>query len=254
MARKIPDENRYLKILTDTLDITFRNDDKILIESSKTLRLVIGILGMALPLFLWLSLYVFSGHCEPLDSISHYFFTKASTFFIGIISVLAIFFMIYKGYDSTDFFVSSLAGLAAILLLLLPTGNIVQDLEESHDYIVTVWTYVHPQSDYRQVAHFIFAALFLGSLAYMSICQFTKSDLHPGERKSEKILRNRMYRVFGSIMILALVLIFLGTKGYIMPVESYNRYHLTFWMEAVAVESFGISWLIKGGAICKDKS
>ncbi len=63
-----------------------------------------------------------------------------------------------------------------------------------------------------------------------------------------------MYRVFGSIMILALVLIFLGTKGYIMPVESYNRYHLTFWMEAVAVESFGISWLIKGGAICKDKS
>ncbi|MBC7868032.1 MAG: hypothetical protein H7X88_10920, partial [Gloeobacteraceae cyanobacterium ES-bin-316] len=33
----------------------------------------------------------------------------------------------------------------------------------------------------------------------------------------------------------------------------YNKYALTFWMEAIAVWSFGISWLIKGKMMMKDE-
>ena len=53
-------------------------------------------------------------------------------------------------------------------------------------------------------------------------------------------------------MLLALLVIVLGLFN-IIPTETYDRLKLTFWMEALAVEAFGFSWLVKGEALMQDK-
>ena len=52
-------------------------------------------------------------------------------------------------------------------------------------------------------------------------------------------------------MIIALLVIFAGFLNWI-PTPIYDENHLTFWMETVAIESFGFSWLVKGEALFKD--
>jgi len=108
------------------------------------------------------------------------------------------------------------------------------------------------QEGWRSVFHYVSAAVFLVSLAFMSLFLFVKSAFPKSKRCKEKVRRNRVYRTCGIIMIIALIVIVLGLTEFITP-ETYDRYKLTFWMEALAVEAFGFSWLVKGEAIMGDK-
>jgi hypothetical protein len=53
-------------------------------------------------------------------------------------------------------------------------------------------------------------------------------------------------------MVLALITIVLGLF-HVIPDTYYKEHNLTFWMETVAVEAFGLSWLVKAEVILKDK-
>ena len=52
-------------------------------------------------------------------------------------------------------------------------------------------------------------------------------------------------------MVSALLVIVVNFAG-LISVETFDKYHLMFWMETVAVVSFGVSWLIKAEVILKD--
>lgn len=69
--------------VTEALNVTFNDDNAIWLTNSKTLRKLIGILGMALPLFLFLFLYVDNGTERPMPSISHYYYTRLTSIFCG---------------------------------------------------------------------------------------------------------------------------------------------------------------------------
>ena len=86
----------------------------------------------------------------------------------------------------------------------------------------------------------------------MSLCLFTKSDKPKHQRGARKIWRNRIYRTCGIIMIAALLVILSGMLELIPP-DYYDGHHLTFWMETLAVESFGFSWLVKGRTLLRDR-
>jgi len=233
------------------LNLTFTDNDANLISSSKTLRKVIGILGMLLPVLLVISLYLYSGHSRPLWSFSHYYFTQSVGIFVGVMCVLAIFLIVYKGKEPIDFIVSVLAGIAALLIVLFPTTNIsdiCNDVEKA--YSVTIL----PKSKVRDNIHVIGAAIFFITLAFMSLFIFTKSDKPKEKRGAAKITRNRIYRVCGVLIILSLLVIFFGTIYPIIPRDIYHQYNLTFWMEVLAIESFGFSWLVKGETLFKDKA
>src|SRR5690242_18187765 len=105
------------------LDYTQGKDD-IWLTEQKTLRKLIGILGVGLPLILFLVLWIDDGWYRPLYSISHYYFTRASAVFVIIVSMLGIFLLIYKGKEPIDFYVSFVSGFFALALLLFPTNNI----------------------------------------------------------------------------------------------------------------------------------
>lgn len=240
-------QNTEKSQLNTILNLDFKDENSIWLTSSVTLRKIIGILGMALPFLLFVSLYMSSGLTYPLQSISHYYFTRVSSIFVIVISLMAIFLIVYKGKEPVDFYMSLIAGIFALLLVLFPTSNITDiccDINKK--YSVTNLT----ESGFRITLHYISAAIFLLCLSFMSLFLFTRSDKSPEKRGSKKILRNRIYRICGVLMIIAVLIIFVG--GVMYPTEYYDKHQLTFWMETVAVESFGISWLIKGKTLFKD--
>jgi len=224
--------------------IDYNETEQIALSNQNTLRITVGVLGMALPLLLYLFLYVDMGYGTTLPSISHYYFTRVCGIFVAILSVLAIFLLIYKGRAPLDFYLSALAGIFALFVVLFPCDNI------TGVFTVTVLKV----SKFRPIFHYVSAAIFLLSLAIMALFVFTKSDKSKEDRGVQKRRRNRLFRTTGVIMLLAIGTILAGGLHLFGKEfnEFYDQHHLTFWMETVAVESFGLSWLVKGGAIMAD--
>ncbi|WP_318542679.1 hypothetical protein [Marixanthotalea marina] len=245
------EKNKHEKIhkIEQALHLEFSEEDSIWLTSSKTLRKMVGVLGMLLPLLLYIFLAIISEHYEILDSISHYYFTRSNVIFIIVVSLMAVFLMIYKGKEPIDFYLSTIAGMAAIMLLLFPTDSIITDCGGICSDFSIAFIKDNPT---RSIFHYVCAGIFLGSLAYMSLFLFTKFDKNHGKTKA-KVKRNMVYKVCGVLMVIALVVVLLGGGMELIPSDDYNDYNITFWMETLAVEAFGFSWLVKGEAIFKDK-
>ncbi len=240
---------------SDTLnqrqEIDATDADDIWLQSSYTLRKLIGVAGMLLPLLLWTSLWITDDVGGVLPSISHYFFTRSASIFVATLSLIAIFLMVYNGKQSADFYISSGAGLCAFLVILAPTDNLAnsccsEDLRHAITFIETQY------EGGRVVLHYAAAALFFMSLAYMSFFLFTKSKHHVASRPRNKKIRNRIYRTCGLIIVMALLVIFVHYEMSSDPNSWYYQHQLTFWMETLAIEAFGFSWLVKGDTLFKD--
>lgn len=229
------------------LRIDYSEQDKLWLTEQRSLRILIGILGVLLPPLLWLFLLIASELTEVLPSISHYFYTRSNPILIIVVSLLAIFLLLYKGKATADFVLSSLAGLGAVFLLIFPTGNLCSEACrcDCPNYVISVLTV----SPFRETFHYISAATFLGCLAAMSLFLFTKTH-KTVEPTQQKLKRNSLYKFCGVMMILAMLVVFPGVK--LIPSDFYDANHLTFWMETVAVEFFGISWLVKAELVLKD--
>jgi len=99
--------------------------------------------------------------------------------------------------------------------------------------------------------HGIFAALLFLTLSYFSLFLFTKTDSSkiPSPRKMQ---RNEVYRACGYTMLVCIALVplikFLPQLG-----GAIAKYDPVFWLEAIAIVAFGISWLTKGEAILSDQ-
>jgi phosphotransferase system glucose/maltose/N-acetylglucosamine-specific IIC component len=217
--------------------------DSLFLKNKNTLMQIVGILGMALPFLLLLFLWIDTGYDKPLESISHYYLTRIGSVFTIILSMLALFLMLYIGYDKKDFRISFIAGLFIFGVLLFPTGNIIAYCEQSLDKVNCINLHI---SKFRTTLHFICAGIFLSLLAYMSYFKFTKSNRLKADQKKPKKRRNIIYRTCAIIMITAILVIFIGGFLNQIPTAIYDCNHLTFWMETLAVEAFGFSWLVKG--------
>ncbi len=218
-----------------------------LLISYTTLRKVIGILGIALPLVLWAGSLVV-GNCQEIQlSISNYYHTRVGDVFVGALCAIALFFFAYRGPERIDGIMGNIAGILGILVAVFPTtlkradGMVIQcNVERSVS-----------NPEWVGSLHNICAGLFLLVLAYFSIALFTKN--RPGETPSpEKIIRNRVYRICGIIMILCVI-----TCAVILYVDSFKAFaiekKLIFWLETVALVAFGTSWLVKGETLWRDR-
>jgi hypothetical protein len=229
------------------LKLNYSGKERLWLTSGYTLKRLVGVFGMALPILLPFFLHIFTGHMEPLNSICHYYFTRVAGIYIMTVTLIIIYLILYQGKDPVDFHISTIAGVSAIFYLLFPTSNISNICNDVNKiYSVTVL----PCSTARLWIHDISAGIFLLTLAGMAIFLFTRSDKPREERKARKKLRNRIYRTCGVIIIVSVVIIILG-QTFHPPFFKEN--HMTFWMEAIAIESFGFSWFVKGRTIFKDK-
>lgn len=227
----------------------YDNTGDLALQNQKTLRRLVGTTGVLLPVLIWGFLFAAHQFHPILPSISHYYFTRSASIFEIVVSLMAVFLLIYKGEELRDYLLSSLAGISALLMLLFPTNNLKDyDIGQYNEVAVT-WI---RESSFRSGFHYFCAAIFLSSLACMALFLFTKSSLTPAQRGSRKIFRNRLYRVCGGIMLFAMLVAFFGYLHWI-PECIYEKYHLTFWMEVISVEAFGLAWMVKGGMMWEDK-
>ena len=202
-----------------------------------TLRKTLGLLGILLPFVLALGSWIIFGNGLE-NSISSYYHTEMGDVFVGILFGIGLFLFSYKGYQRSDDLAGDLACLFAIGVALFPTTpeNSLSDLAR---LIGTI--------------HFGFAALLFLSFAYFAICLFPKThpDREPTRRKRR---RNVVYRACGAAIVLCIVLIAvvnLVPSQIASPIQAYSP---VFWLEAIAIVAFGISWLVKGEAILKDEA
>lgn len=203
-----------------------------LLISALALRRAIGVIGIALPIIIPI------GAWKWLASLSAYYHTNMRDVFVGALCAAAIFLLCYRGYEVKDRNFAMAAGVGAIGTALLPTALSAKPAG---------W------EQFASSLHWTFAAIFLASLTYIALGLFTKTAIG-ATPTPQKLKRNSVYRVCGWTMAACLVL--LALYFWLLPdaaKAALEPLHPVFVLEAVAVISFGIAWLIKGEALLGDK-
>lgn len=196
-----------------------------------TLRKTLGILGILLPVILLIGSYGFGGYQEVQKSISVYYYTNMGDVLVGILFTYGLFLFAYKGYGKIDNLAGNFGCIFALGVALLPCLN--------DNPII------------RQL-HLISASLLFLVFAFFSIFLFTRSK-HKKPLPPKKRIRNRWYRgcgytILGSMALMGIYFLFLK--------ESFPglvKLKPIFWLESIALWAFGISWIIKGKVLLKDK-
>jgi hypothetical protein len=195
-----------------------RSPQTTLVHSYLFLRRAIGLIGVALPVVLILGKQLVQGG-DLIGSLSGYYYTGLRDVLVGAMCAAGVFLLAYYGHDYVDNIASTVAGLGAIGLALFPT---------TPDHDVSAWDRT------SGVLHLAFAAVFFLSLAYFCLRLFP----HDGEQSPGT---NVVYRGCGSVILACLVLIALTSYLRLVP-----ELHPALWLESVAVEAFGVAWLVKG--------
>lgn len=189
-----------------------------------TLRRVVGVLGVSLPVVVavW-----GLGLCHCLQpSLSDYYSLRTRDAFVGILFTIAWFLYAYRGYDRRDDVAGNLACVFALGVALCPnTGTPVE-----------------------RTVHFGSALCLFLVLAYFALFLFTKSG---GAPTPEKRVRNRVYRTCGVTMLVCIALI--GVYFAFLQRTGVSAFDPVFWLESLTLWAFGVSWFVKGGTLWKDE-
>lgn len=198
------------------------------VRSFRTLRTAIGVLGLVLPWAVWaVAVFLFGQPRQP--SISAFYYTGGRDLFVGMLCAIGVFLACYKGPQKIDEAVSLLAGCFAVLVALLPTS---------------------PERDASRVqalvgtAHLVFATLFFVGITVMALCLFTKGDATDAKKR----MRNAVYRVCGITMAVCITVLVVQALAFPGSKETWKLHGITFWLETISIEAFGVAWLVKGAA------
>ncbi len=198
------------------------------IYSYLALRKSVGWIGILLPFVLMFGVFLLFDGDLPLITISQYYYSGMRDVFVGAICAIALFMFFYRGYDKWDDLLGNIAGFSALCIALFPTTE-------------------DGSSGLSRTVHFVAAGVFFITLAVFSIFLFTREASKP---TSQKIKRNRIYRICGYIMIACLAAI---VVYYNFFKEKHLKSTFVFWAETTALVAFGVSWLTKGGVIHPDR-
>lgn len=195
-----------------------------IVVSYLTLRRAVGILGIGLPivLFAWGEI---AGR-GWLGTISDYYAIRARDALVGCLCTIGCFLFTYHGHDEHDNLITHAAGACAVLVALVPS--------------------VHP--GVQLVVHFVSAGALFVLLAYISYFRFTRQA---GEPTEAKLTRNRVYRRCAVAMIVCVGLIPVAALTNLTTRLAILR--PVFLLETAALWAFGLSWLVKGGALWPDR-
>ena len=222
-----------------------------LLISYITLRRLVGILGIALPIILLFGNMINTQTLHPQKSISHNYHTIFGDFFVGTLCAICLFLFVYKGRKRIDGILCNVAGILGSLVALISceydehsTGAIKRGIGQFED---------------QGLVHNIIAGVFLLTLAYISIVIFTRFDdkeVYPANTKKPK--RNKLYRVCGWVIVVCViacaVVMFIANREseHPSPPWIYTKTPV-FYLEAIALWAFGLSWLVKGETLWRDK-
>ena len=191
------------------------------------LRVLIGAAGICLPFLLVIGKLIYNGTFELEYSISDYYDNgTAGDILVGILFALAFFLVSYKGYAAIDSITANFGCAFALGVALFPTTSTNK--------------FVH-------YSHFVFAVLLFSDFIFFSIYLFRKKNPNPTAQKEK---RNAVYLICGVVMTLCIVAI--AAAELFLSEEVRNKLHPVFWMESLALFSFGFSWITKAEMVFGD--
>ncbi len=210
-----------------------------LVISYLALRTAIGILGIGLPIVVSLGAWIIF-QTGLQGSISGYYYTGMRNVLVGTLWATGFFLLSYKGYEPIDDILSNFACGAAVGISLFPTAPAVGATSQQ----VTVGWF-----------HLAFAGIFFGILVVFCLHLFTRTD--STKPTKQKLQRNIVYQAcgYGMIACISLLVVYSVLQA-ALPKQSIAplaALHPIYWLEALALVAFGISWLVKGETILKDK-
>ena len=203
------------------------------------LRKCIGILGLMLPTI------IFGLYDKLLASISHYYYTSSSVFFIGILFSFGLILLSYKGYRTevdekvSDDFITSLAGIFILIAVIIPTSC----CNSGDDSIKCGGIYLLGHiNGIANTIHLVSAAIFIFILGWMCVYKFTRSKTEGGKKY------HTLYKICGYI-----VWVCVGLIAIIFALDEFTSIDFdilipgyTFILESIALYAFAVAWLVKG--------
>jgi len=202
----------------------------------RRLRLGVGILGMALPFVVTIGYAIEVGEARLLNSISGAYYTDMRDVFVGSLCAIGVFLICYR-YAKPDNVLSTLAGIAAIVVALFPTTPKGEQI------------LVSAADDAKGIVHGVAAIVLFLLLAAFCFFLFPRATV-PGPKTAMKKTRNVIYVISGIAILAGLGLAALGSR--ILPDSVVDTVRPLLWGESVAVFAFGIAWFVKSNTIFRD--
>ena len=191
----------------------------------KRLRCFLGWLAMLLPWLSGIISLIMLGRWAYSISETYYLYETAAPVFAIILGAASILLIAYKGYETIDDVINTLAGIFGLGILLFPTYPTI--VSENYPLVGTFCV----NYSVSGIVHLACAVIFFGFLSYNSLFLFTKTN---GNITKEKKIRNIIFRVCGVGMLASFALL-------LIP-----NWSIKIWaVEALALAFFGISWLTK---------
>jgi hypothetical protein len=203
-----------------------RRADGTELVSYATLRRVVGLLGVALPIVVAIVGFVVHHQWwwfEPTIS-NYYEIDSARNAFVGILFTIAWFLFTYRGFDWRDRATGIFACIFALGVAVVPCT------------IPAIAKY-----------HYLAAAGLFTSLTVFALL-FRQSR---GLMTPEKRTRNAIYLACAIVMMICIAS--LGVFGESLDGTLWAGIPAFYALETLALWAFGVSWFIKGETLFKDK-
>lgn len=203
-----------------------------------TLRRMLGLIGLALPVVLSLGGLVEQGRFLP--SISAYANTALDEVLTGALAAIGVFLLAYRGYEPrpgewlSDGVVARAAGLGALGVALFPIKPA---------FGATDWDKI------ADSLHYPSAGLFFLSIGTMAFFHFCRSDRPRREWTGAKKRRNALFRLLGLVIYAMTAGLIANHYGWFDVGTQLGIRNPVFWMETIAIWAFGTAWLVKGEGV-----
>jgi hypothetical protein len=198
------------------------------------LRRAVGTIAFALPFVVAIPPLLFRQTFET--SISMYYYTGTRNVFVGGLCAVAMFMLGCRGYDIQDEIAGLFSAICALGVAFFPTSPVCATMEQKHIGIV----------------HYTFAGALFLTLAYFCLALFRMSAVGK-EKTRRKVQRNMVYTICGVAILVSIGLLLLLDlvfgRTYLI-----GKIGTTFVFETTSLLSFGVAWLVKGGAFLKDEA
>ena len=213
--------------------------EKELVISYLTLRQMIGWVALILPFSIRVGAYVFES-VHSTNTISAYYYTGMRDVLVSSLVLAGALLMCYRTPALRDNVVASIAGLAAIGIALFPLQPTYakEILEQFPDTATRACYASHGILGF----HLYFGVCFFALSFYL--VQFRFSAFTPKMPTKRKLLRNKIYKICGLVMLASMIVI--GV------LDRLDKDPSIFWPESLFVIAYAMAWLVKGQVVLRD--
>jgi hypothetical protein len=200
------------------------------VASYLLLRKAIGWIGTLLPVVLIVGDAAFTSTPLPV-SLSDYYYTPMRNIFVGSLCVLGVFLVLYDVGVLADRWITNVAGVGALGVAFLAGSPEVPHLSTTQEVVGDLHVF------FASVAFLAFS---------VTMWRFARADSDGPDAPAPSPGEANFYRVSAGVM---LGFVILSGLAILLPISFQHATLLLFDFEALAIITFGVSWLVKGRAL-----